>query len=400
MSGPRHAHDRWARTASLRLTGRGVVTLASVIALGLAEILSGCTGLLPLALVLGLPLLAAPVLVLAQGRNAAGAQIRAMVSPSLVAVGDHCELIIQLANDALVALPPLGLERPEDHTRSLPRAVRTPLSPPTTSRVPWWQGRQLVAVDSRKVIRWSQLGAGQRISSARSLPTGRRGVFSVGPLRLWAHDPFGLVGLPLASTAAVRVVVHPPSAPSTAPSPRPGVSSRAAMTSVRQGAGDGPRDDPGGELSGLRPYVPGDRLHLLSWSVEARYGALMVHEFRPDGDALISVVLDDRPGVHRRAAFEGALSMTYALVAEAVRHSFDACLSTLSGETVVVAQTPEGMVEFLTFLARAEPRRVGDSTPAIRTFPRPGATSTVVTTPTARASLPDLAGDISVVVVE
>jgi uncharacterized protein (DUF58 family) len=159
-------------------------------------------------------------------------------------------------------------------------------------------------------------------------------------------------------------------------------------------------DDPAGEWSGLRPYVPGDRLHLLSWPAEALYGALLVHEFRPDAKARLRIVLDDRAGVHRRRAFEEALSVIHAFLVNSAPHSFEFELATLSGNQSIGSSSPDGMVELLTFLARAQPRK--GPAGARRATPERvlvGA-SVVVTTSTALPTLPPSPGEPSVVVIE
>jgi uncharacterized protein (DUF58 family) len=192
---------------------------------------------------------------------------------------------------------------------------------------------------------------------------------------------------------AVTLVVHPTRALSTPPQPLPGDSGPLAPS--RDGSHEARHDDdPGGELSGLRPYAPGDRLHLLSWPVEARYGTLMVHEFRPDGAAPIRIVLDDRAGVHRKAAFEESLSILYALADREGTRSRDVEIITLTGGLLRVPPTPEGMAELLTFLAGARPGHMSGGSPLLR------GSSTVVTTTTARGSLPATPGPRSVIEVE
>jgi hypothetical protein len=393
VAGERHARDRRAilrRTApdrqpgiaTLRPTVRGVVALAAAVAVGLVEVVTARPGLLPFIVLLGLPLVAAPVLVLARGRRALALQVRMMVVPPLVAVGGQCELLIHVANDGDNASPPLGLERPGDHSRAADRMAGTP------ARL----GR-LCAVAPSRLIRWGPLGAAQSGSTTRALPTRQRGTFTIGPLASWVHDPFGLLAQRVAVAPAVTLVVHPVRASSTPPQLPAGDS--GPLAPARDGSPAARHDDdPGGELSGLRPYAPGDRLHLLSWPVEARYGTLMVHEFRPDGAAPVRILLDDRAGVHRKAAFEEALSIVYALVDREGAASRDVEITTMTGGLLVVPPTPEGMADLLTFLAGARPRRQSGGFPPLR-----GA-STVVTTTTARGSLPATPGVVSVIEVE
>jgi hypothetical protein len=229
------------------------------------------------------PLFAAPVLVRSRGRRALGARVRAPSSHRRwLAWVNRARSPSSCTTRATDTLPPLNLDWPLDHFGSGTRAPR----------------HRMLAGDPGRLVRWMALGAGQTSATGLALPTGRRGVFSIGPLRLWVHDPFGLLASPVVTAAPVALVVHPPSAPSSVRALPSDVADHLTATGIR--GTDTADDDPGGELSGLRPYVPGDRLHLLSWPVEARYGALMVQQFRPEGNALIRIVLDDRAGVHRR----------------------------------------------------------------------------------------------------
>jgi uncharacterized protein (DUF58 family) len=245
-------------------------------------------------------------------------------------------------------------------------------------------------------MRWDRLAAGRSASTVQALPTGRRGVFTIGPLRLWVHDPFGLLAATVATAAPVTVVVHPQPAGS------------ASQPAARRGGG-GPAhtgerllatfsDDPAGEWNGLRPYEPGDRLHRLSWQAEARLGVLLVNDFRPETGDVVTIALDDRAGVHRRQAFEEALSVLCGLVSHAAPHSPGIEIVTLSGRRVTGSPTPDGMVDLLTFLARSQPRR--DTVRLASWNFTPASTSVVVTTRTAVTTLPRLSGDPSVVVVE
>src|ERR1035437_1144443 len=89
-------------------------------------------------------------------------------------------------------------------------AATAPRRSPSLPRL----SRRILAADPAHLIRWKPLGAGQSSASTLTLPTGRRGVFTIGPLHLWVHDPFGLFALPVATAAPVMLVVHPLCAPS------------------------------------------------------------------------------------------------------------------------------------------------------------------------------------------
>jgi uncharacterized protein (DUF58 family) len=385
---PEHAARRRTGITRLRPTWRGVsVATVALILLAVAVGTGDSTLLLVLAAV-GLPLLIAPVLVLGRARRAAGAEIHMMITPPLVPVGAPCDLLVQLTNSGGADLPPLSLDRPSGHWRV---AVADARPSTRTAPVPI-----TLAPDIARLIRWDRLGPDESASSTLSLPTGRRGVFTIGPLRLWVHDPFALIGLTVAIARPVTLVVHPSPVTGTAPRDvRPGASGSTRF-------GNGPAavhtDDPGGEWSGLRPYEPGDRLHLLSWQAEARFHTLLVHDFRPDSEDVMTIVLDDRAGVHRRRSFEKALGVLAGLASVGPGRATDYDVSTLSGRRVRGSTTPDGLVALFTFLAETRPTRSGsNAVPAAITLP---GGALVVTTPTAAATLPPSLDQGPVVVVE
>ena len=377
-----------AAVTRLRPTLRGVsVAVVALILLAVA-VGTGDPALLLVLVAVALPLAIAPVVVLGRARRAAGVEIHLMVAPPLVPVGTRCDLLVQLSPADGAELPPLSLDRPSDHWSAGAPDARPPTGLP--------RRRLILATDIGRLIRWDPIASGTSTSSTVGLPTKRRGVFTIGPLRLWVHDPFALFGLTVASARPVTLVVHPPPVTSMAPpAVRPGWSGAAQF-------GDGPAsvhtDDPGGEWNGLRPYEPGDRLHLLSWQAEARFGALLVHDFRPDSEDVVTIVFDDRAGVHRRPAFEKALGAVFGLASGAGGRSTDYDVSTLSGRRVRGSTTPDGFVALLTFLAETQPTRSSNRAAASSSSPLSGAL--VITTATAAPTLVSSADHDSVLVVE
>jgi uncharacterized protein (DUF58 family) len=379
--------SRHSIVAGLRPTARGAGVAAALVAVVVVDAILRNAALLAFVVVLGLPLAAAPWLAVRRARRSRAAEVRIMVAPPLVAVDAPCDLILQLANLGDAVLPVLGLDDPAEHSRARSDQRRAPATATRTR----------AAAAPGRLLRWGGIGAHACASTVRQIPTRRRGVFVIGPLRLWAHDPFGLVGVPIAAAPPATVVVYP----RPASSPLPDLYPAGSLTTGAPRAGEIERqsDDPAGEWSGLRPYVPGDRLHLLSWPAEALYGALLVHEFRPDGQAAIRIVLDDRAGVHRREAFEAALSTVHDLLVDAGRQTLDVELVALSGDRSSGSSLPDGIAEHLTFLARAGPSLQAERGARALSGREAGAPTVVVTTVTARPSLPPLRGDPPVVVV-
>jgi uncharacterized protein (DUF58 family) len=371
-----------------RPTRRGVAVAGIAVTLLALAVGTGDSALLLLVVGVALPLAIAPVILLARAHRAAGVEIHLMVTPPLVPVGAPCDLLVQLSHAGSVGLPALSLERPSDHWT---------IEGPTAGRSAAVRTRLWLAADVSGLIRWDRLDSLTGASLTVPLPTSRRGVFTLGPLQLWAHDPFALVGVTVAVARPVSLVVHP------AAEPGPAASAVGRGSSGASRFADGPArshtDDPGGEWSGLRPYRPGDRLHLLSWQAEARSGDLLVHDFRPDSEDVLTVVFDDRAGVHRRPAFEKALGALLGLASAAedgVATDYD--VSTLSGRRVRGSITPDGLVALMTFLAETQPTR-SDPAPGAVSPSRPAHDVVVVTTPTAVSTLsPPLDASLVVVV--
>ena len=95
---------------------------------------------------------------------------------------------------------------------------------------------------------------------ALGVPTARRGRLELGPLRVWIHDPFGLVGAAVSATRPVRLVVHP--RPSLVPAVMLTNSIGPASTTAGPGREPPWAGDWGGDFAELRPYRVGDRLSL------------------------------------------------------------------------------------------------------------------------------------------
>ncbi|MDG4752945.1 DUF58 domain-containing protein [Micromonospora sp. WMMD718] len=148
------------------------------------------------------------------------------------------------------------------------------------------------------------------------VPTHRRGVVPVGPLRVVRRDPLGLVALARGYGGTVPVWVHPRIHP---------------LSAVPTGAGrslDGRTDSvPHGSITfdSLREYVVGDELRRVHWRTSARVGELMVRENVDTSLPRLVVVLDNRASAHPDRAggvaesFESACEAAASVVAAAVR---------------------------------------------------------------------------------
>ncbi len=259
-------------------------------------------------------------------------------SSRALAVGGHPPSLMAVAsNEGSRHLPPFRIE-PLGSRRGRPHST--------------WSRTDLV---SHRDARGSDLLPGEKIgtrpgllmglyalrphgsySFAMPLPVLERGVWRAGPLGAWAYDPFGLFGQMVAVLPSCRVVVYPQTVydtpvPGAAGAPIPAPRSRLVMAEPAQSVG---------EYIGLREYRSGDRLSLIVTRSLRRHGKLLVREFSSERDSVLSIVVDDRAGVHRRSEFEEMCSALLAVVAAELAEGEVIRLLTLSGQPAPLILSP------------------------------------------------------------
>ena len=181
-------------------------------------------------------------------------------------------------------------------------------------------------------------GPGRDTEVRYDVPTHRRGVVPVGPLRVTRRDPLGLVALARPYGATVPVWVHPRVHP---------------LTAVPTGAGrslDGRVDGvPHGSITfdSLREYVVGDELRRVHWRTSARVGELMVRENVDTSLPRLVVLLDNRAAAHPERvggvaeSFESACEAAASIVTAAHRADLPVVLLFAAAEPAGPA-TPGG----------------------------------------------------------
>jgi uncharacterized protein (DUF58 family) len=173
------------------------------------------------------------------------------------------------------------------------------------------------------------------------VPTERRGVVSLGPLRVGRRDPFGLARVQRAFGDTGKVWVYPKLHPMAAV---PAGSTRNL---------DGLAEKvPHGSITfdTLREYVIGDDLRHVHWRTSARIGELMVRERVDTSRPRLAVLVDDRAAVYRDDSFEEVCEAAASIVAAAVRANLTARLVFASGVVLPVAA---GSARYLDLLAEA-----------------------------------------------
>jgi uncharacterized protein (DUF58 family) len=238
-------------------------------------------------------------------------EVHRAVEPDRVMRGDPCAVTLHIRNDrSWGALTVIGEDR--CGTRPVP--------------VPLVRLRPGVATEVRYPV-----------------PTQRRGVVPLGPLRVGRRDPFGLARVQRTFGATGQVWVYPLLHPITAV---PTGSARSL---------DGLAEKvPHGSITfdALREYVIGDDLRHVHWRTSARMGQLMVRERVDTSRPRLAVLLDDRAAVHHGDTFEDACEAAASVVAAALRADLGVHLLTTSGASLPV--TP-GTAGYLDLLAEARP---------------------------------------------
>jgi uncharacterized protein (DUF58 family) len=178
-----------------------------------------------------------------------------------------------------------------------------------------------------------RLRAGAETEVDYPVPTGRRGVVQVGPLRVTRRDPLGLISMGRDHGGVARIWVHPQVHPLQAVP--------AGITRSLDGRVD---RVPHGSITfdTLREYVMGDELRHVHWRTSAKVGELMVREHLDTSLPRIVVLLDDRAESYPSpstpddeiAEFEAACEAAASVVAAAVREDLPIVLHTVCGQAV------------------------------------------------------------------
>ena len=325
----------------LRPTIRGIVALLTFGFVVVTAIVTGTPELAPLAVVIGVPLVAGPWLAHRRSRSATTSLVlHAHVEPVAVEAGNPSHVKLSVTNRATAGATAPSLGLPNVEGRWCADGTGSDLD----TRVRW------VAPPMSSLQGLGAPAPGRTESCFLAVPTDRRGVFTLPPQRSWAHDPFGLVGAPGPVTPIVVAVVHPVPLHLTHLDVGAAASLVGSTSTLYSGSGSGL-----GELEGLRPYVVGDRLSLLHWPAKIRYGTWFVRQFHAEGAATVSIVLDDRAGVHRRFDFERLVSATLWSVLETTRTPHAAHLMTLAGRSYSFAPGEQGRADARLALAGLQP---------------------------------------------
>jgi uncharacterized protein (DUF58 family) len=235
-------------------------------------------------------------------------------------------------------------------------ARRTPV---LTVRDPVGRGRSAA-------VALAPLGQGQTMRAAYRLPTERRGIVPVGPLRVEVADAFGLASLSTTAAPVVELTVWPavvdvdPLPHTVSDDPHGGADHASALA-----AG-------GEEFYALRPYAAGDDLRRVHWRSTARWGELLVRQDERPWQGRATVLLDTRRGTHGPASFERAVSAAASIVVACWRRHFLLRLVDTAGYDSGFAAGTAHVEALLERLATVEPVEAGRLAATVAALRRPG----------------------------
>jgi uncharacterized protein (DUF58 family) len=320
------------------LTTRGVLALALAPCSALAGVLLGAEELVLLAIALGTLLVCGLVQCASRAGRATGRwRVAVDLAASEAEVGEALALRVTVAATGTGAAVPVWLEQPQHCWARVPRHPTrpAPLRRPNPSLV----------------VRVPRPVAETPVVLSFTAPTSVRGVFALRGLRLWCFDSFGLLAQQVAAGPRATITVHPaPVAVTLDDELLRGVQADEAQPLM---VSPYPRRDSFGDFSGIRSYIPGDRLRLLYWPALARSGELMVRDFEDAGSHRVHVLADVRPALGEPGC-ERVLAAVAGIGLQILARGSVVELSTTAGEWIAIGPGPHGAPALLRAIAAIE----------------------------------------------
>lgn len=194
------------------------------------------------------------------------------------------------------------------------------------------------------------LAPGEEHEELFAIPTLRRSVITVGPVRSVRGDPWGLVARRVAWTDAAQVYVHPKVVALT--------GAAAGVLRDLEGQSSHVVSDADMSFHALRDYVPGDDRRHIHWKTTARTGTLMVRQFEDTRRTHTAVALATHPDEYASAdELELAVAVAASLGVQALRDERD--LTFLAGPGRLHTRSPGRLLDDVAGLEASQQGRTG-----------------------------------------
>lgn len=171
-----------------------------------------------------------------------------------------------------------------------------------------------------------------------AIPTSRRTILQVGPVRSVRGDPVGLLRRQVKWTDPVELYVHPKTVQ----------LDETAPGLIRDLEGITTRDLTNSDIAfhALRDYVAGDDRRYIHWKSSARTGQLMVRQFEQTRRSVLALGLSTSPDDYADPSeFETAISILGSLGLQAIRDEMDVAVQT--SRRTVPASTGKRLLDAL-----------------------------------------------------
>jgi uncharacterized protein (DUF58 family) len=196
------------------------------------------------------------------------------------------------------------------------------------------------------------LRPGAHATLSIAVPTRTRGLVTLSGVGVWCQDPFGLMARRITVAPPAHVIVYPAPAEMSRDERVPGAHPLGRGPSPTAGTTHALSGD---ELSGLRPYEPGDRLTRLHWPSLARSGELVVREFVEPRAGSLSLLVDLRPSAHVGDSIEKTIARAAGYGIAALEKGLTVELCTSTGDRMVIPPGRGGRQTMLRALALLGP---------------------------------------------
>lgn len=194
-----------------------------------------------------------------------------------------------------------------------------------------------------------RLAPGQVHEDLFSIPTQRRDVIVVGPVRSVRADPLGLLRRQVLWTDPVDLFVHPRTVPL--------VGSAAGFIKDLEGLPTKELSNADVSFHALREYVPGDDRRHIHWKTTARTGTLMVRQFEETRRSHLALALSTNTGEYASdTEFELAVSVAGSIGLQAIREQRN--LSVLTQAGPLRSETGRNLLDDMTRID-GRPGRIG-----------------------------------------